>query len=127
MSLDCPEGYEPFEGKCPYCGADSFVDYRENTPHVSVFCVNCGKFIKHISKENIDKWKKEVKQRDKYTCQRCGKTLTPRTTDAHHKMPVWFMPELKTNLDNGITLCKACHKQLHGVGGTIRETEGGEK
>jgi hypothetical protein len=45
------------------------------------------------------------------------------TVQAHHKMPVWFMPELQFDIDNGITLCKKCHRQLHGASGTIKESE----
>lgn len=121
-ALDVPEGYEPCTVKCPQCGEDSFFDYRKNGPHMAVYCIGCGVFITYIPKIDIDLWKRRVKERDKYTCQRCGQALTSCQLEAHHKMPTWFMPELKTDLNNGITLCKKCHKQLHGVDGTIKDT-----
>ena len=120
--LTCPEGYKPYEEQCPYCGS-TFFDYRRNGPHMEVWCVGCDRHITYIPKLDIDIWKKSVKERDLYTCQRCGAILTPRTAHAHHKLPVWFMPKLQFNTDNGITLCKQCHKQIHGVGGTIKEME----
>lgn len=121
MAFDCPEGYEPYKGSCKNCGAD-LLDYRVNGPHMAVYCAICGNFVTFVSKNNIDKWKRSIKERDNYTCQRCGAALTSRALEAHHKMPTWFMPELKTDLENGITLCKKCHRQLHGVDGTIKDT-----
>ena len=122
MSLDCPDGYIPFTGKCQECGGD-FIDYRRKGPHMAVYCIRCNRFITFIPKCDLDEWRKIVKQRDQYTCQRCGKVLTPISAQAHHKMPVWFMPQKQFDTENGITLCKQCHKQLHGAGGTIKEKE----
>ena len=89
--------------------------------------MNCGGFIKFVtkadSKKKMSAWKKAIKERDSYTCQRCGKLLDSTKLDAHHKMPVWFMDQLKFDIDNGITLCKACHHALHGAGGTINESK----
>ena len=122
MSLICPDGYVPYEGKCPYCGGD-FFDYRQKGPHMQVYCISCECHVTFLPKQSLEEWKKAVKQRDKYTCQRCGMALTPRQAHAHHKMPRWFMPELQYDTDNGITLCNQCHKQIHGAGGTIKELE----
>ncbi len=122
--IDCPDGYIPFEGKCPYCDSD-FVDYRPTGPQMCVYCITCGRFIKNASKDNSNKraanWRKSINERDRYTWQECGKVLDTKHLDAHHKMPVWFMKELQYDIDNGITLCKQCHQALHGSGGTIRK------
>lgn len=122
MSNVCPEGYVPFSGLCPSCGGDWF-DYRPNGAHMEVVCIVCGKFIKFTPKQSLEQWKKDVKQRDLFICQRCGKRGTSNQMEAHHKMPVWFMSKLQFDMENGITLCKQCHKQLHGAGGTIKNNK----
>lgn len=118
--LDCPVEYEHCTVTCHNCGSE-FYDYRSNGPHMAVYCANCGRFITYVPKKDITQWRRKVKERDNYTCQRCGAALSSRGLEAHHKMPTWFMPELKTDLNNGITLCKKCHKQLHGIDGTIKD------
>ena len=108
---------------CPECGNDEMYYYKKNGPHIAAYCVFCNCFISFCSlKKNLrPKWTREVKERDRYTCQRCGKILNGAEAKAHHKLPVWFMPELEFDTDNGICLCKDCHKQIHGYGGSINE------
>ena len=120
--FEAPDGYKDYEGKCPNCGSTLF-SYREKGPHMQVRCLSCGGHVTFIPKENITTWKKNVKQRDKFICQRCKMAGNSNTVQAHHKMPVWFMPELQFDVNNGITLCKKCHRQLHGASGTIKESE----
>lgn len=64
-------------------------------------------------------WQQAVKSRDKARCKSCD---TVETTDdrlhAHHVMPVKRHPFLSLVIDNGITLCKACHQSKTGVHGT---------
>lgn len=52
-------------------------------------------------------WKKKVYKRDSYTCQICGKTKIE--VHANHIKKFSEHPELRTNMGNGITLCKDCH------------------
>lgn len=56
-------------------------------------------------------WRKEVLKRDNYTCQDCGKQ--GGFLQAHHIKHFALFPELRTELSNGITLCKTCHKKAH--------------
>lgn len=56
-------------------------------------------------------WRKSVFKRDGYACKECGAT---NNLQAHHIKPVHTHPHLIQDLPNGLTLCKPCHKKLHG-------------
>lgn len=106
---------------CEYCGS-SDVEYVACGPHIKGTCLDCGRsfFNEQITKQ---RWDKLIKERAGYRCERCGKLLVGREAHAHHLRPQWFMPEYSLDLDNGICLCTACHKQIHGKGGTIKEEQ----
>lgn len=63
------------------------------------------------------KWREDVLERDSYRCQICG---SRNDLEAHHIKPFAQYPDLRTNLNNGMTLCKSCHRELH------RATRGGD-
>ena len=56
-------------------------------------------------------WREAVLKRDKYTCQYCGKV--GGKLNVHHIKPFSLYPDDRFNIDNGITLCKQCHIELH--------------
>ena len=56
-------------------------------------------------------WRRTIFVRDDFTCQECGKTHT--YVMAHHIQPFSQYPDLIYDLNNGITLCKKCHKKKH--------------
>lgn len=54
-------------------------------------------------------WRMSVFTRDNFTCQEClvrGGELHP-----HHLKPMSLFPELRYELNNGITLCASCHRK----------------
>jgi len=57
-------------------------------------------------------WRKAVLEHDKETCQKCGIT---KNLEAHHILPWALFPELRFEVENGITLCKTCHDRYHFV------------
>ena len=56
-------------------------------------------------------WRTAVFERDGYTCQNCGQK--GGKLNAHHMKPFALYPELRLDVDNGITLCKECHAMAH--------------
>lgn len=59
-------------------------------------------------------WRTAVFSRDKWTCQECsivGGELHP-----HHIKSFAKFPELRFVLENGLTLCPACHKKTDSYG-----------
>ena len=63
--------------------------------------------VKRNTPENTI-WRKSVYERDDYACQKCGKKGI--YLEAHHKENWADNPELRYVVDNGITLCKECHR-----------------
>lgn len=59
----------------------------------------------------LSDWALSVKIRDSYKCVECG---SENKLHSHHIKSKAKYPELKYNLDNGITLCASCHADVHG-------------
>jgi thymidylate synthase (FAD) len=62
----------------------------------------------------IGAWTRErapqVHARYDYTCQGCGQR--GGRLHAHHVLPVWFAPEQARDLDNLMTVCERCHREI---------------
>ncbi len=57
------------------------------------------------------KWRTSVFKRDEFKCQCCEQV--GGELNAHHIKQFAFYPKLRFVIDNGITLCKECHKLIH--------------
>lgn len=57
------------------------------------------------------KWRKQVFERDNYTCQKCGQK--GGDLNAHHVKQFSKHEDHRFDIDNGKTLCKQCHKEVH--------------
>ena len=66
---------------------------------------------------NSRKWRKKriaILKRDKFLCKVCSRygRITEATT-VHHIKPLENFPELAFKSDNLISICAACHANLH--------------
>lgn len=65
-------------------------------------------------------WREAVFLRDNWTCKKCkirGLCLHP-----HHILNFCQWPDLRFDVDNGITLCKSCHTSFHKKYGKVGNT-----
>lgn len=66
-------------------------------------------------------WRSNVFIRDNYTCKKCGQH--GYELNAHHIKNYADNFEHRTDVDNGITLCKECHNDFHNIYGRINTNE----
>lgn len=56
-------------------------------------------------------WRRAVFSRDNWTCQKCR--IRGGKINSHHIYNFSDFSNLRTSVENGITLCKNCHKKFH--------------
>lgn len=61
--------------------------------------------------KDIEDWRLAVFERDGFRCQCCGEVGV--YLNAHHILAFSKYPEQRFNINNGVTLCKNCHIDLH--------------
>jgi hypothetical protein len=64
----------------------------------------------HINDRIYLQWRMGVFERDKYTCQKCGKR--GGELNAHHIKSWSKYPKLRYEIANGKTFCVICHKNI---------------
>ena len=66
-------------------------------------------------------WRKNVYERDNFTCQDCG--LSGVYLTAHHIKSWTYFPELRYEVFNGRTLCESCHCKTDNYKGRGKKTK----
>lgn len=66
---------------------------------------------KERTKKSYFEWRRKVFERDGFTCAICKKV--GGRLNAHHIKRFSKYKSLRTDLNNGITLCEKCHRELH--------------
>ncbi len=121
-------------GLCKWCGEESILKKSKTRLNRGKFCskkcytewqlVNAPRGEEHHSwidggkhEDELNRlrhtrewaeWRTQVFERDNYTCQLCGERgleLHP-----HHILQKCDYPDLIFEIDNGITLCRDCHR-----------------
>lgn len=113
------------------CGGVSYITFHDfQSGHR---CMNCGskqrsgnkngkwnsemtneerKEAKQWMRSNEHKiWVKSIFKRDKYICQTCN--THKNRLNAHHILNWKTYKALRTDINNGITMCVDCHKEFH--------------
>lgn len=98
---------------------DKFVELRDykaskelDVPMAKIveYCITRDENLLRARSFN-DNQRKVLYDRQKGICPDCGKHFVIKEMHAHHIIP-WYNGGL-TELDNGVMLCKECHKQRH--------------
>jgi hypothetical protein len=122
---------------CSYCGKE-FLSWPNGSNRRKYCSLQCywkdrkGKFVKEKSghwkggitlinqvirnSEKHKEWANKVYRRDNWQCQLCGIKCQKNNIAAHHLKEFSQYPELRFDVDNGITLCKRCHAKIHKLG-----------
>ncbi|MDF2543489.1 MAG: nuclease [Herbinix sp.] len=92
----------------------------ENSSHYDASIDSESRERKRYGK-NAYSWRQEVYKRDKFTCQCCGDNVGGNL-NAHHLNSYDWDKRNRANVENGVTLCKKCHKEFHSVYGMGKNT-----
>lgn len=104
------------ERNCAHCDKPFAVKTSQLKPtrgkYCSFACLKADRAVPFPSRKRPGHftWRSAVLRRDGRACQRCGAT---NKLHAHHIKPWATYPELRYVVENGITLCQACHSAEH--------------
>ena len=65
--------------------------------------------------KGLECWSKRVRKRDEMLCVVCGS----KADLAHHLFPKKVFPRLSLNTNNGVSLCRLHHREIHSLNPSI--------
>jgi hypothetical protein len=105
-------------GNSTSCGCES--NKGINNPNYNPNLTIEERMQRRLTPEAIN-WSKKIKERDKYTCQICKEV--GGKLHSHHLDGYAWCKEKRFDLNNGICLCKKCHKKFHKTYGNKNNTK----
>lgn len=93
----CPICNKIFKGKSLQICCSRECSNKRKYKEIFVKCEICGKEF-------------DRQERDNYTCRKCGAKEYLAT---HHIENYSEKESLRTDINNGVTLCVECHKKFH--------------
>lgn len=106
-------GVRPWRlSKAKFCGEGCYHSFRDKgiTDEISLLRVTL----------EYKEWRRSVYRRDSYTCQNCGDDKSG--LEAHHIKKFSDYPESRLDVNNGLTLCRKCHKKTDNYGSKKTKT-----
>jgi hypothetical protein len=98
--------------ECTGCGNEFERKLSAATRHSRMFCsTSC--YRHHVmsgSSVPCRKWSRAVRARAHGRCESCGSGVD---IGAHHIYPIRTSPLLRSELANGVALCRSCHGLIH--------------
>lgn len=113
--------YDKFKAgqRCSKCGLSKMGRFTgENHWNYNPNKTDEERIIDRTYPEYIE-WRKNVFERDNYTCQVCGLN---GHMHAHHLNGYHWAIDQRTSVENAITLCDVCHDDFHLVYGSYGNT-----
>lgn len=89
---------------------------KENSP-----CWKGGAKVSRVERATYEysDWRKKVFEKDLYTCQKCGAKNCVGSSNvilnAHHIRNWKDNPDVRYDINNGVTLCEDCHNRFHSI------------
>jgi len=71
---------------------------------------------KHYQNADYIEWRKKVFERDNYSCLNCGargRKNQQVVLHPHHIKSYTNFPNIRYDVNNGVTLCVSCHHKVH--------------
>lgn len=84
-----------------FCSSDCWYEHNQGENHY----LWAGGQNERVN-PNYTKWRKAVLERDKYYCRICH---SQDRLEVHHIKRFATHPDIRWNIDNGLTLCHDCH------------------